>query len=382
MTHTTDTPVPQWNSGKGSCTLPIVEPTLSIKHLVGTPITRPSTTSAPKAAEPEMRLMAGRLLSGEQIARLASLATYQLRLCGPLWFEGEICILFADTNVGKSILAVQIADLIARGTGYDTGLPELRPETFGQPVIYADFELSSQQFYRRYSVEGEEFGEAKREVYHFSPNLTRYELSYDDDDLDISELPMSEQIMRDLEEAVRQSGAKVLVVDNITFMASGTETASEAMPLMKRLVRMKKQYGLSILLLAHTPKRCLSNPLTRNDLQGSKMLINFADSAFAIGESSRDKTLRYIKQIKQRNCEAVYDANNVLQIQLMKVGPFLGFASRGTSSEEAHLMEKPTMAQRSQELDQAARDVARLKAEGLSVRQIAAQLGLSPSKVF
>jgi hypothetical protein len=28
------------------------------------------------------------------------------------WFEGEVCILFADTNVGKSILAVQIGDSI------------------------------------------------------------------------------------------------------------------------------------------------------------------------------------------------------------------------------------------------------------------------------
>ena len=32
-----------------------------------------------------------------------------------LWYEGEICILFADTNVGKSILAVQIGDSISRG---------------------------------------------------------------------------------------------------------------------------------------------------------------------------------------------------------------------------------------------------------------------------
>ena len=38
------------------------------------------------------------------------------RLFGDLWFEDEICILFADTNVGKSILAVQIGDRISRGT--------------------------------------------------------------------------------------------------------------------------------------------------------------------------------------------------------------------------------------------------------------------------
>jgi len=36
-------------------------------------------------------------------------------LFGEFWYEGEICILFADTNLGKSILAVQIGNSISRG---------------------------------------------------------------------------------------------------------------------------------------------------------------------------------------------------------------------------------------------------------------------------
>ena len=39
------------------------------------------------------------------------------QLFGEFWFEHELCILFSDTNVGKSILAVQIGDSIARGEG-------------------------------------------------------------------------------------------------------------------------------------------------------------------------------------------------------------------------------------------------------------------------
>jgi hypothetical protein len=34
-------------------------------------------------------------------------------LFGEFWFEGELCILFADTNLGKSILAVQIGNSIS-----------------------------------------------------------------------------------------------------------------------------------------------------------------------------------------------------------------------------------------------------------------------------
>lgn len=39
---------------------------------------------------------------------------------------------------------------------------------------------------------------------------------------------------------------------------------------MQRLMKLKLQYEWSILILAHTPKRPLSNPITQNDLAGSK----------------------------------------------------------------------------------------------------------------
>lgn len=44
----------------------------------------------------------------------ASMQKNPIQLYGEFWFEGEICCLFADSNVGKSILAVQIAADIAR----------------------------------------------------------------------------------------------------------------------------------------------------------------------------------------------------------------------------------------------------------------------------
>lgn len=323
--------------------------------------------------------LASRVYSGIQLTAQALLATKQKMLCGPLWFEGEICILFADTNVGKSILAVQIADMIARGNGgEDYALPELQPECEGQKVVYADFELTIQQFARRYTVDT---GLGVPDTYRFSDNMLRLELDYGNLEETQLDMPMYQLIFKDLERAVQETGAKVLIVDNITFMATGTETASDAMPLMKRLVGMKKQYGLSILLLAHTPKRCLSNPLTRNDLQGSKMLINFADSAFAIGESAMGSDTRYIKQIKQRNCEPVYDAGNVLVCRIAKEGTFLRFGSAGTGSEEYHLCDRSAAGRRHTDREEV-KAVHNLKAQGLSYSEIAERLSVSRSKVY
>ena len=128
-----------------------------------------------------------------------------------------------------------------------------------------------------------------------------------------------------------------MIIDNITYLKNETEKAKDALPLMKHLKALKNKYGLSILALAHTPKRDLSKPITRNDLQGSKMLINFCDSSFSIGESSLDKSTRYLKQIKQRNTEQIYDAENVCVCQIIKPNNFLQFEFLNFGTEREHL---------------------------------------------
>ena len=75
------------------------------------------------------------------------------------------------------------------------------------------------------------------------------------------------------------------------------EKGDAAGRLMIQLNNLKKRYGLSILVLAHTPKRSLDCPITSNDLAGSKRLYNFFDSVFVIGKSALDGGLRYVKQL-------------------------------------------------------------------------------------
>jgi hypothetical protein len=144
---------------------------------------------------------------------------------------------------------------------------------------------------------------------------------------------------------------------------------------MKELKELKQQYNLSILALAHTPKRDMSKPLTRNDMSGSKMLMNFCDSSFCIGESSTDKGLRYLKQIKARATEIKYDTTNVILCRIEKPHNFLRFAWVGFGNEREHLREAED------ERKLLVEEVRRLSDEGESQRDIAAQLGISASTV-
>lgn len=284
-------------------------------------------------------------------------------LFSEFWFEGELCILFADTNLGKSILAVQIGNSISRGKQ----IQGFNLETPKQPILYFDFELSDKQFENRYSIKFEQH-------YNFDDNFIRVEIN---PDASIPETQTFEDYLNhSLERSIIETGAKVLIIDNLTYLKNETEKAKDALPLMKHLKALKSKYGLSILALAHTPKRDLSKPITRNDLQGSKMLINFCDSSFSIGESNTDKSLRYIKQIKQRNTEQIYDAENVCVCQIDKPLNFLMFEFVNFGKEWEHLKQHTE-----KDKENTNEKVSELKKQGRSLREIGVELGISHQKV-
>ena len=266
-----------------------------------------------------------------------------------LWYEGEVCCLFSDSNLGKSIYAVQIATRIS--------------ET--KRVLYFDFELSDKQFQLRYSDE-------QGNLNVFPDNLYRVEINRES--LDVANF--EEAIIGNIEQAALQTGAKILVIDNLTYLCIASEKGDVAGALMFRLMALKKKHGLSLLVLAHTPKRCLSNPITQNDLAGSKKLYNFFDSVFAIGKSAKDSNLRYIKQLKVRYGNYTYDSDNVIVAAIEKVGTFLQFVNIGYATEKEHLKE-PSEKDVSQEIE----NVKLLSGQGKSIRDIAKELNISKSKV-
>jgi len=285
-------------------------------------------------------------------------------LFGRFWYEGELCILFADSNLGKSILAMQIANAINCNEAIEPF--ELQAER--QPILFYDFELTDKQMEARYSNEFTDH-------YQFRDDMYRAQLN-DDMELPDGFGSFSDYLNHALERSIVQTKAKVVIIDNITYLGSENEQAKDALPLMKHLKALKSKYDLSILVLAHTPKRDMTQPLTRNDLQGSKMLMNFCDSAFTIGESHVDSNLRYLKQIKQRNTEQVYGADNVCLFQITKPHNFLQYQFVSYGREWEHLTR-----QKEGYNDAQMAEAVTLKQEGKTLREIGALLGISFQKV-
>ncbi len=261
----------------------------------------------------------------------------------------ENTVIFASSNVGKSILAIQIAENIART----------------DKILYVDMELSAKQFQMRYS------DVSTGEVHIFPGNFTRAEI---DPELIVG-ADLEQEILDSIEEAAVQ-GTKFFVIDNITFICNDSEKGAMAGSFMMKLIRLKKKYSLTTIVIAHTPKRRGWEPITQNDLAGSAKLINFFDAGIAVARSAKDNNLRYLKQVKVRTGEYQFDAGNVIVFDITKIGGFLKFEIQGYAREDEHLKNR----EGSDDYDEII-EVLKLQRDGKSVREIAEALDMSKSTV-
>ena len=267
-----------------------------------------------------------------------------------LWYEGEVCCLFSDSNLGKSVYAVQIGEEVA----------------VDHNVLYVDCELSEKQFQLRYT------DNVTGELHPFPAGLYRAEIN--PMSLDVKDY--EEKILAHIQEAMLKLNCKVAIIDNLTYLCNSSDKGVDAGIFMMKLMNLKKQYGWSLLVIAHTPKRSLTSPITQNDLAGSKKLYNFFDSVFAIGKSAKDGRLRYVKQLKVRAGEFRYDSDNVMVYEIVKTGGYVHFSFVEFASEYSHLKEPSEQDSKTQD-----QTVKELLDKGKSYREIAAILGISKSMV-
>lgn len=291
------------------------------------------------------------------------------KIFGPFWYQEELSILFADTNQGKSLLAVQIIDSVTKGAS-TLGLEmELKPSK----VVYFDLELTSKQFEMRYAQHDKE-NDLLYDHFQFSDLFLRAEINPYGYDESIEEYEAF--LVKEIEKQTLKSETKIIVIDNLSCLISDNEKAKRATPFLMRLYNLKKMYGWSILLIAHTPKRNLFAPISRNDIQGSKSFINLIDSCFAVGESQKDPSVKYLKQIKVRYGAFEFPSEKVLVCKIGKETNFSSFQFLEFSNESDHL-KQVTLTDRSQMKSKA----FELKEEGHSNVKIAQELGVSEGAV-
>jgi hypothetical protein len=290
------------------------------------------------------------------------------QLLGYIWQTNELHILFADTGLGKSVIAVAIVDALTKGKSFIF----LENENTQLRGLYYDFELSDRQFRKRYIDEnGIE--------HNFSDNFLIDNIDFVELSKINSKIGFVDLLFQKIEYDLQKFIPAVLVIDNLTFLTTqSTQDTQVALDIMRRLNEIKKNYNLSILVLAHTPKRMGNAPITLNDMAGSKHLSNFSDSVSALGCSSKGKSIRYWKQIKpSRSGELIYDVGNVIILELEHEDAMLTMKFVGFSNEWEHLKE----VKEEETIPDNVFKVFELTNKGLSYSEIANQLSISKGSI-
>ena len=236
---------------------------------------------------------------------------------GPYLFDGELCVLFGDENTGKSILAHDIAIFCSGGNSYWP--TEFKPATH-TPAMYVDLEMTDKQYSMRY----------KGASAYITNDLVRARL-------DITGGSSEEIIQAIIGEIIktqnRPDPIKLLILDNLSYAMDSLHSAKEMKLLIRSLKELIKRFDITIILVAHCIKRKRGEPIVSNDLGGSKVIMNFVDSAMAIGTSKIGDDIKYLKQIKSRMAPKMKE---VRTLEICKK-PYLHIKPLDLVKEEDHL---------------------------------------------
>ena len=243
-------------------------------------------------------------------------------LFGELIFEKEMTILFSSAGIGKTMLAVQIADHISRGKSFGNMLNEAK----AQSVLFFDLELTKKQFQGRYCVRdlnNSKIPWTNNYAWHDNFHRAQFNSAF----FKQKNVDRVEAVYNGIVKWVEKTKATVIFIDNISWLTTrGLEASKDAGELMSRLDDLKKEKELAIIVMAHTPKKFKFTPMQMNDLAGSAAIQNFVDSILAINRSVMDVDYRYLIQLKSRSSEGAYHDSNVLTLQKKHVKPnFMGF---------------------------------------------------------
>jgi len=178
------------------------------------------------------------------------------RLWRGFWSEGELCCLTGEAGCGKARLATRVAAGIARR---------------GHRVLYLDFELTAKQWQMQYT------DPHTGAMPDFPDTLLRGSAPCG------SDADMVGAVLQTIRTANAGQGIGVFIIDNINYL---TAKASERARLIRGLVQLKNELGLSVMLLAHTPARSRRQQQpTLADTGVIKPLTDFFDSIVAVSST-------------------------------------------------------------------------------------------------
>jgi|GEM_PF-1778156 len=213
-------------------------------------------------------------------------------LWGDIWFENECMCIFGDPNIGKSALAFQIADYVAR---------------LGYATAYFDFENMVHHYYQRRLTPLQSNKAEDLHVLHFAQHTP------------FCDMTSTAAILDSIENSFLELNTPAIVIDDISYICQ-LKSNKKTNQVLRRFRYWINKYHISILVIAHATAHHDGTPLALKHLTGDRQLAYAFDSIISLNTVPRgtttDGTTHYIKQLKARNSAIIADSDNVWTLAL------------------------------------------------------------------
>ncbi len=188
------------------------------------------------------------------------------QLFDEFWRGGELALMLGPAGSGKSLLAVQIADAIARGREMDGFV---MPFWKRQKVLYVDLALSDRQFGERYS--------------YYSPNARVPKTNKFPENLYRDRPKATDELCEWLEAVLRGNGFDAVIIDDLSAVKRTHDGVRETLAVMRRLKKLCGESGVAILAVTACDIPRPGRMVSERDMGRSRVLCGVADSVFALG---------------------------------------------------------------------------------------------------
>ena len=298
----------------------------------------------------------GEPFGSQELSSMAGGSLPAVDLWHGLWYQGEMACLFGEPNVGKTILAMQIANEVCRR---------------GLKTLYFDFENAAHQFKPRYSTDKYDYmsNDASFIVKPLNPNNSTAPLD-------------SRSILDYIKKDFVTERAPVIIIDDITHLI-GSGDQADVRHVLNTLRSWTQHYLVSILVLTHSKRRKWSSLTTIDSLAGSFEYSYAFDSIFSLTRANeynaQNNVTHYIKHHKNRMGPVLYNDMNVITAQFGRDegNGFLQFNELYTGGNERQLL-RDNGYDTFEKINQA---IMHYKSLHFSTREIAGIVGCSQSHV-
>ncbi len=218
------------------------------------------------------------------------------KLCGDFLYKGTLTFLFANTGVGKSILAHQIGVVVAN--------------QFKLKTAYVDMEVSSQQYLERYAPlddEGNYIG-----VPNTPKSFTRFEFNPN------VSVEGKKALMEKIKTFIKEYD--LVIIDNLTNILNNSQDFESGKSFMEEIRKLKELHKTTVLIVAHVTKGI--KELNSDSMAGTKVLSNYADDMIGIAKVKNKPTNEgnyvYAVQVKCRSGIQNFDNSNAAVFQILR----------------------------------------------------------------